>query len=284
MMRKRKGRIRRILTCLILLIAVLIVVKPAVPVLLFPKACTYAERAVLSYDGGIEYERTWSLNQDEIRALSKVFRGKWFMRKDFTEAGGFPFSPKYVFEFSFPFGITKTFSYDDYKHQLVRMDFPGSFRALTDEERADIRRIIDGISEDETRFLVYSFVEKENATAKLVFDANGIFVLKTENGYDVVFGDIWDVPDKISFDAFGTLLSDETNSTIRAEKAEDSVLESILTETDMISVLGKPIISMGAHEKMAIYITDDGKILYLMLTGDHMDTYELIDITYLEEK
>ncbi len=282
-MKKRKKRIGWIVSVLLLLILFVFAVKPACPLLLFPKACTYTQRAILSYDDGIEYERTWPMTQEEMRALSGVLRGKWFMRKDLTEAGGFSFSPEHVFVFRFPFGITQTFSYDDFKYHLAKMAFPGSFRALTDEEQAHIHEIIKSIAEDNSRTPAYALITEENTKAKIVFDADGILVLQKESGYDVLFGDLWGVPDKIIFDEFGTLLSDETKSTIRAEKATDEVIGSIFTETDMISALGEPLAGIGSHVKMAIYITDDGRILYLMLTGEHVGIYDLIDITDLKE-
>jgi len=282
MIQKKRQQIGWFIALFVILSATLIAVKPAVPVLLWPKTCTYTERTVLSQESGIAYERKWTLTRDEVHRLSSVFRGKWFMRKDLTAAGGFAFSPEHAFTFTLPFGFTQTFFYDDFKHHLVGIPFPGSFRTLTDEERTEINDIMRSVLEDKLRAPVYASVVLEDATGKLVWDMNSLFVIQTESGYEVIFGEIWKNPDKICFDEFGTLVSGGTKDPVSAKKINGEVLDAISSKEEILDILGQPMAYIGSGTKNPAYIMDDGQILYFSLFGEQVEKYTIRDITDFE--
>ena len=282
MAQKKRRQIGRFITLLVVLFTALITIKPAVPILIWPKTCTYTERTVLSLEGGVAYERKWTLTRDEARRLSSVFRGKWFVRKDLTEAGGFAFSPEHAFTFIFPFCFTQTFLYDDFKHHLVEIAFPGSFRTLTDEERTEINDILKSVSEDKLRMPEYTSYMLEDATGKLVWDMNSLFVIQTENGYEVIFGEIWEYPDKIGFDEFVTFVSGGTKAPVNANRIDHKVLGAISSKEEMFAVLGQPMAYIGSETKNPTYIMDDGQILYFTLFAEQVDEYTIVDITDFE--
>lgn len=282
MAQKKRRKIGWFIALTVILFTALIAVKPAVPILLWPKTCTYTERTALSQESGVAYERKWILTRDEARRLSSVFRGKWFMRKDLTEAGGFAFSPEHAFNFTFPFGFKQTFLYDDFKHHLVETVFPGSFRALTDEECTEINNIMKSVSEDKLRMPKYTSYMLEDATGKLVWDMNSLFVIQTENGYEVIFGEIWTYPDRICFDEFGTWVSGGTKAPVNANRIDHKVLDAISSKEEMLAILGQPVAYIGSNMKTPAYIIDDGQILYFTLSGEQVDEYTILDITDFE--
>ena len=278
----KRRKIGWIIALIIILSTTLIAVKPAVPILLWPKTCTYTQRTVLSKESGVAYEREWILTRDEMQKIASVFRGNWFVRKDLTAAGGFSFSPEHTFTFTFPFGFTQTFFYDDFKHHLVETAFPGSFCTLTNVERTKINEIKKSVLKDELRVPTYRSVVLEDAAGKLVWDMNSLFVIQTESGYEVIFGEIWYNPDRIRFDEFGTWISGGTEIPVNANKIDHNALDAISSKEEMLTILGKPTAYIGSEMNVPAYITDDGQILYFSMFGEQVNKYTIHDITDFE--
>ncbi len=134
-MKKRcKKRTKTVVALISITLVILFVLNPWIPVLLCPIECIYTAERVNAVTGETEFKETWVLTKEETLSLASVFRGKVFVRKEFTESHGFPFWPTHKFEFNFPFGIKQTFYYDEFKYDCVKVSFPGSYYCVNDSD------------------------------------------------------------------------------------------------------------------------------------------------------
>ena len=142
-MKKRcKKGTKAVVALISVTLVILLVLNPWIPVLLCPIECIYTAERVHAVTGETEFKETWVLTKEETLSLASVFRGKVFVRKEFTEAYGFSFWPTHKFEFKFPFGIKQTFYYDDFKYDCVKVSFPGSYYCVNDvDDLENIGRI-----------------------------------------------------------------------------------------------------------------------------------------------